>query len=37
MQSPKSREKDFESQAMVFFVRDYSGSMVGKTTELVVA
>ena len=32
-----SREKDFESQAMVFFVRDYSGSMAGKTTELVVA
>ena len=32
-----SREKDFESQAVVFFVRDYSGSMVGKTTELVVA
>ena len=32
-----SREKDFESQAMVFFVRDYSGSMIGKTTELVVA
>ncbi|MBI5552091.1 MAG: DUF444 family protein [Desulfobacterales bacterium] len=32
-----SREKDFESQAMVFFVRDYSGSMVGKTTELIVA
>ncbi len=32
-----SREKDFESQAMVFFVRDYSGSMVGKITELVVA
>jgi uncharacterized sporulation protein YeaH/YhbH (DUF444 family) len=32
-----SREKDLESQAMVFFVRDYSGSMVGKTTELVVA
>lgn len=32
-----SQEKDFESQAMVFFVRDYSGSMVGKTTELVVA
>lgn len=32
-----SKEKDFESQAMVFFVRDYSGSMVGKTTELVVA
>ncbi|MCP4746366.1 MAG: DUF444 family protein [Desulfobacteraceae bacterium] len=32
-----SREKDFESQAMIFFVRDYSGSMAGKTTELVVA
>lgn len=32
-----SREMDFESQAVVFFVRDYSGSMVGKTTELVVA
>ncbi|MEN8188707.1 MAG: DUF444 family protein [Thermodesulfobacteriota bacterium] len=32
-----SREKDFESQAMVFFVRDYSGSMVGKPTELVVS
>ncbi len=32
-----SREKDFESQAMVFFVRDYSGSMAGKTTELIVA
>lgn len=32
-----SREKDFESQAMVFFVRDYSGSMGGKPTELVVS
>jgi hypothetical protein len=31
-----SREKDFESQALVFFVRDYSGSMAGKATELVV-
>lgn len=31
-----SREKDFESQAIVFFVRDYSGSMAGKSTELVV-
>lgn len=31
-----SREKDYESQAMVFFLRDYSGSMVGKATELVV-
>ena len=25
-----SREKDYESQALVFFVRDYSGSMTGK-------
>ena len=25
-----SREKDYESQAMVFFLRDYSGSMAGK-------
>jgi len=32
-----SREKDYESQAMVFFVRDYSGSMSGKPTDLVVA
>ena len=32
-----SREQDYESQAMIFFVRDYSGSMAGKTTELVVA
>ncbi|MDX9786753.1 MAG: DUF444 family protein [Desulfobacterales bacterium] len=31
-----SREKDYESQAMVFFLRDYSGSMIGKATELVV-
>jgi uncharacterized sporulation protein YeaH/YhbH (DUF444 family) len=31
-----SKEKDFESQAVVFFVRDYSGSMAGKSTELVV-
>lgn len=30
-----SREKDRESQAVVFFVRDYSGSMHGKPTELV--
>ncbi|KAF0220369.1 MAG: hypothetical protein FD174_1270 [Geobacteraceae bacterium] len=30
-----SREKDYESQAMVFFLRDYSGSMMGKVTELV--
>jgi len=32
-----SREKDYESQAMVFFLRDYSGSMGGKPTELVVS
>ena len=31
-----SKEKDYESQAMVFFLRDYSGSMSGKATELVV-
>ncbi len=31
-----SREKDYDSQAVVFFVRDYSGSMSGKPTELVV-
>lgn len=32
-----SPEKDYESQAMVFFLRDYSGSMAGKPTELVAA
>jgi hypothetical protein len=32
-----SREKDFESQAMVFFLRDYSGSMTGKPTDIVVS
>ncbi len=32
-----SREMDYESQAMVFFLRDYSGSMSGKPTQLVVA
>lgn len=32
-----SREADYESQALVFFVRDYSGSMSGKPTELVVS
>jgi uncharacterized sporulation protein YeaH/YhbH (DUF444 family) len=32
-----SREKDYESQAVVFFMRDYSGSMSGKPTELVVS
>lgn len=31
-----SREQEFESQALVFFIRDYSGSMSGKPTELVV-
>jgi len=29
-----SREKVFESQAVVFFVRDYSGSMDGKPAEV---
>ena len=32
-----SRETDYESQALVFFVRDYSGSMSGRPTELVVS
>jgi uncharacterized sporulation protein YeaH/YhbH (DUF444 family) len=32
-----SREKDYESQAMIFFLRDYSGSMSGKPTQLVVS
>ncbi len=32
-----SPEKDYESQAMVFFLRDYSGSMEGQSTVLVVA
>jgi uncharacterized protein len=31
-----SPEKDFETQAIVFFVRDYSGSMQGKPTETIV-
>lgn len=30
-----SREKDYESQALVFFLRDYSASMSGKPTEIV--
>ncbi|MCG8510424.1 MAG: DUF444 family protein, partial [Rhodospirillales bacterium] len=32
-----SPEMDYDSQAMVFFLRDYSGSMSGKPTELVVS
>ncbi|MBE0597624.1 MAG: DUF444 family protein, partial [Desulfuromonadales bacterium] len=32
-----SREKDYESQALVFFLRDYSGSMAGKPTDVVVS
>ncbi len=32
-----SKEKDFESQALIFFLRDYSGSMAGKPTETVVS
>lgn len=31
-----SRERDYESQAMVFFMRDYSGSTAGKCTEIIV-
>lgn len=31
-----SKEKDYENQAMVFFLRDYSGSMQGKPTETIV-
>ncbi len=31
-----SKERDFESQAIVFFLRDYSGSTQGKPTEVVV-
>lgn len=31
-----SRERDFESEAIVFFLRDYSGSMSGRPTEIVV-
>jgi len=30
-----SKEKAYESQAVVFFVRDYSGSMQGKPTEII--
>ncbi len=32
-----SKEKDYEAQAIVFFIRDYSGSMQGAPTELVVS
>jgi uncharacterized sporulation protein YeaH/YhbH (DUF444 family) len=32
-----SKEIDYESQAMIFFLRDYSGSMSGKPTEAVVS
>ena len=32
-----SKEKSFESQAIVFFVRDYSGSMQGAPTEVVIS
>jgi hypothetical protein len=32
-----SPEKDYESQALVFFLRDYSGSMEGQSTVLVVS
>jgi uncharacterized sporulation protein YeaH/YhbH (DUF444 family) len=32
-----SREKDYDSQAVVFFLRDYSGSMPGNPTRLIVS
>lgn len=32
-----SREKTYESQALIFFLRDYSGSMAGKTTQTIVS
>ena len=32
-----SPEKEYEPQAMLFFLRDYSGSMAGRTTELIVS
>jgi uncharacterized sporulation protein YeaH/YhbH (DUF444 family) len=32
-----SREKDYDSQALVFFLRDYSGSMHGNPTRLIVS
>lgn len=32
-----SPEKEYEPQAMLFFLRDYSGSMAGRITELVVS
>ncbi len=32
-----SREKTYESQALIFFLRDYSGSMGGKPTQTVVS
>lgn len=32
-----SPEKEYESQALVFFIRDYSGSMYGETTEVVLS
>jgi len=32
-----SKEKTFESQALVFFVRDYSGSMQGPPTEAIIS
>jgi len=30
-----SKERDYDTQAVVFFVRDYSGSMEGKPTEAI--
>ena len=30
-----SREKEYEAQALVFFIRDYSGSMYGRPSEII--
>ena len=32
-----SREQEYESQALVFFLRDYSSSMTGRPTQMVVS
>lgn len=32
-----SKEKDYDAQCVVFFIRDYSGSMQGKPTEAIVS
>ena len=32
-----SRERTYESEAVVFFARDYSGSMIGERTEMLIS